>query len=90
MILLYRSPNVRIDDADWHVTVSQSHPSNRPVTRFLFRLGASGHWHPITNWPSERLPKGLRRRFATYRKSINTAIASARVTSRISVYQEAA
>lgn len=72
MTLLYRSPNLRIDDHEWHVTVDQS-GDRRSVNYRFRRVGARIKWQNITKWEG-RPPKSLREFFEPYQKSIRVAM----------------
>lgn len=69
MTIIYRSPDIAIDAHVWHVVVNQSIRSGRLSTCYRFRQSHKEAWRPLTSWPG-RLPKGLRRFFQPYRKSI--------------------
>lgn len=74
MTLLYRSPNLRIDDHEWHVTVEQ-HRKRAPTVHYRFRpvTDRSVRWEPIVKWQG-RKPKGLSEFFEPYQKSIRVAM----------------
>lgn len=72
MTLLYRSPNLRIDDHEWHVTVDQS-GARRSINYRFRRVGARVKWSHIAKWQG-RKPKGLSEFFEPYQKSIRVAM----------------
>jgi hypothetical protein len=72
MTLLYRSPNVAIDAAEWHVSVQESRCGKRAVV-YRWRHERNESWHSVTEWVG-RLPKGLGRFFQPYRRSIDVAM----------------
>lgn len=78
--LLYRSPNVLIDDHEWHIIVRLA-TNGHVVTSYRFRpAGVAGRnvmWKPVSLWPYKRLPKGLNAFFTPYKRSVQTAVASA-------------
>ena len=73
MTLLYRSPNIVIDDHEWHITVRQATRTKRVVTYRFRKIGAKVNWQPITKW-SGRPPKGMSLLFGPYRKSVQVAL----------------
>lgn len=64
MTLLYRSPDVLIDGTRWHLTVQQSPRGRRPVLAYRFHT-AQGYRLAAE---AVRIPKGLARTMAKYRK----------------------
>jgi hypothetical protein len=74
--LLYRSPDVLIDGAVWHVVVLRRQGTNRVITQFRFRRSIREMWQPVANWPGP-LPKGIGHRFRNYRRSVKVAEAGA-------------
>lgn len=72
MTTLYRSPNVLIDGVVWHVAVIRN--GNRRVNvQYRWRRSEREMWQSVAAWPGS-LPKGLRNRFGTYRKSVLAAV----------------
>lgn len=89
MTLLYRSPNVRIDDADWHVTVETHHKTRRVIVVYRWRTDPKRAWQKVEQWPG-RLPKALHTFFQPYKHSIRVAAGGAHVASAYSTRRMAA
>lgn len=83
MTTLYRSPNVKIDAAEWYITV-ETHRGRPPRVCYRFRTSPNQMWQRLINWPG-RLPKGLRKYFWRYRSSVNAAIVGAGGTPLLAV-----
>lgn len=75
--MLYRSPNLLIDENEWHVVVWRRGRSVTVTYRFR-KPGRHGYlyryapWQRMDKWEGS-LPKGLRSFFVPYRRSIEDA-----------------
>lgn len=74
MTLLYRSPNIRIDDLEFHATV-ESTRNGRARRHFRWRL-PGGMWTPLAAFKGHP-PKGrvLGKKFAPFQKHMLQAAA---------------
>lgn len=64
-MILYRTPNVVIEDAEWHASVELR--DGRVRRHFRFRRSDREMWQPIAEWKGH-LPKALRgRAFQAFR-----------------------
>lgn len=66
MTTLYRTPNIVIDQHEWHASVETK--GGRVYRRFKFRPLSVRPvmWSPIDTWPG-RKPKGLHRSFRAFK-----------------------
>lgn len=77
MPTLYRSPNIRLDDFEFHVVVRTTR--GRPHVSYFWRpIGPPiCAWESLAHWQGRlpgRLPKGLGLAFKPYRYSIRVAL----------------
>lgn len=73
MSTIYRSPNIIIDDDEWHLLALAK--DGRLRLKYCFRPYSSRPqmWRPIVQYPGH-LPKNLAERFAPYRKHADKAV----------------
>jgi len=72
-VTVYRSPNVKIDDAIWHVKVMQYSDGRRGVV-YRWRLSPRHMWTPASEWRYGTIPKGFWKFFRPFRSSIRIAM----------------
>lgn len=75
-MILFRTPNLIKGDFEWHMAVIKK--DGRTGIRYYFRplSRVAYRWKPVTSWPGKKPP--LWYYFQSYRRSVNTALASER------------